>query len=153
MGNHAWQTAMRTSAAVVGPREQAESLAGTTTGHMWTGSGSPGLDVLYREITAVLDGGAYRGPAGSGARPQALRHRQPVLHPVQEAYVGMSLFYAEDGAMKAFHDSYHPRMVEFRCRDQGVRRGSGVASAQAVTARRACPDSGPGTPAVPAGGP
>ncbi|WP_260148818.1 TipAS antibiotic-recognition domain-containing protein [Streptomyces sp. PanSC9] len=52
-------------------------------------------------------------PEDPGARPQALRHRQPVLHPSREAYVGMSLFYAEDEAMRAFHDSYHPGMVEF----------------------------------------
>lgn len=25
----------------------------------------------------------------------------------------MSLFYAEDEAMRAFHDSYHPGLVEF----------------------------------------
>ncbi|MFY0577412.1 hypothetical protein ACN28S_26570 [Cystobacter fuscus] len=27
--------------------------------------------------------------------------------------MGTALFYAENAAMKAFHDAYHPRLVEF----------------------------------------
>ncbi len=33
--------------------------------------------------------------------------------PSREAYIGTSLFYAANPAMKAFHDGYHPKMVEF----------------------------------------
>ena len=33
--------------------------------------------------------------------------------PTRDAYIGMSLFYRENEAMAKFHNSYHPRMVDF----------------------------------------
>ena len=33
--------------------------------------------------------------------------------PTREAYIGMAMLYAEDAAMKEFHNAYHPEMVEF----------------------------------------
>lgn len=96
-------------------REQAESLAGTDNwAHVDRERVHQDWDVLYREITAVLDGGAL--PGDPRVQELVRRHFDIVSRfytPSREAYVGMSLFYAEDGAMKAFHDSYHPRMVEF----------------------------------------
>ena len=35
--------------------------------------------------------------------------------PSRDAYVGTALFYADNADMKAFHNTYHPRMVEFLC--------------------------------------
>ncbi len=31
----------------------------------------------------------------------------------RQAYIGTALFYAENADMKAFHEAYHPRLVEF----------------------------------------
>ncbi|CAN3979049.1 hypothetical protein KPATCC21470_1673 [Kitasatospora purpeofusca] len=71
-------------------------------------------DVLYREITVFLNDGAL--PGDQEIQELVRRHFDIVCRfyiPSREAYVGMSLFYAEDEAMRAFHDSYHPGMVDF----------------------------------------
>ncbi|MER5861062.1 TipAS antibiotic-recognition domain-containing protein [Streptomyces sp900105245] len=95
--------------------EQAKSLAGTNNWeHVDRERVHQDWDVLYREITAFLDGGSL--PGDQKIQELVRRHFDIVSRfytPSREAYVGMSLFYAEDEAMRAFHDSYHPGMVEF----------------------------------------
>ncbi|TDU80641.1 TipAS antibiotic-recognition protein [Streptomyces sp. KS 21] len=95
--------------------EQAKSLAGTNDWeHVDRERVHQDWDVLYREITAFLDGGSL--PGDQQIQELVRRHFDIVSRfytPSREAYVGMSLFYAEDEAMRAFHDSYHPGMVEF----------------------------------------
>ncbi|MFF9158440.1 TipAS antibiotic-recognition domain-containing protein [Streptomyces sp. NPDC014846] len=81
---------------------------------MWTGSGST------RTGTSCT-GRSRRSWTAAPCRDEQIqelvrRHFDIVSRfytPSREAYVGMSLFYAEDEAMRAFHDSYHPGMVEF----------------------------------------
>ncbi|MFJ9811079.1 TipAS antibiotic-recognition domain-containing protein [Streptomyces sp. NPDC101158] len=95
--------------------EQARSLAETNGWeHVDRERVHQDWDVLYREITVFLDGGCL--PGDEQVQELVRRHFDVVCRfyvPSREAYVGMSLFYAEDEAMRAFHDSYHPRLVEF----------------------------------------
>ncbi len=91
-------------------QEQAKSLAETNDWeHVDRERVHQDWDVLYREITAFLDGGSL--PGDQQIQELVRRHFDIVSRfytPSREAYVGMSLFYAEDEAMRAFHDSYHP---------------------------------------------
>ncbi|MEW5528443.1 TipAS antibiotic-recognition domain-containing protein [Streptomyces virginiae] len=95
--------------------EQAKSLADTNDWeHVDRQRVHQDWDVLYREITASLDEGSL--PGDPQIQELVRRHFDIVSRfytPSREAYLGMSLFYAEDEAMRAFHDSYHPKMVEF----------------------------------------
>ncbi|MFB7864508.1 TipAS antibiotic-recognition domain-containing protein [Streptomyces sp. NPDC056069] len=95
--------------------EQARSLAETNDWeHVDRERVHQDWDVLYREVTASLDGGSL--PGDEQVQELVRRHFDIICRfyvPSREAYVGMSLFYAEDEAMRAFHDSYHPRLVEF----------------------------------------
>ncbi|MFE5302048.1 TipAS antibiotic-recognition domain-containing protein [Streptomyces sp. NPDC056632] len=95
--------------------EQARSLAETNDWeHVDRERVHQDWDVLYREVTASLDGGSL--PGDEQVQALVRRHFDIICRfyvPSREAYVGMSLFYAEDEAMRAFHDSYHPRLVEF----------------------------------------
>ncbi|MEV5975079.1 TipAS antibiotic-recognition domain-containing protein [Streptomyces sp. NPDC051921] len=95
--------------------EQAKSLAETNDWeHVDRQRVHQDWDVLYREVTAFLDGGSL--PGDHQIQELVARHFDIVCRfyiPSREAYVGMSLFYAEDEAMRAFHDSYHPGLVEF----------------------------------------
>ncbi|MGW5421614.1 TipAS antibiotic-recognition domain-containing protein [Streptomyces sp. NPDC003943] len=95
--------------------EQANSLALTNDwAHVDREQVHRDWDVLYREITALLEGGSL--PGDPEVQELVRRHFDIVCRfyvPSRDAYVGMSLFYAEDEAMRAFHDSYHPRMAEF----------------------------------------
>ncbi|MFD9607863.1 TipAS antibiotic-recognition domain-containing protein [Streptomyces sp. NPDC004290] len=114
--------------------EQAKSLAETDdwknvdrerVHHDW--------DVLYREITTLLGGGPL--PGDQQVQELVGRHFDIVCRfyiPSRQAYVGMSLFYAEDEAMRTFHDSYHPGLVEFMGAAIRVfaEQGSGFAPAQ-----------------------
>ncbi|MFF6793607.1 TipAS antibiotic-recognition domain-containing protein [Streptomyces filamentosus] len=95
--------------------EQAKSLAETNNWeHVDRERVHQDWDVLYREITAFLEGGSL--PGDPQIQELVRRHFNIACRfytPSREAYVGMSLFYAEDEAMRAFHDSYHPGLVEF----------------------------------------
>ncbi|WP_051740904.1 TipAS antibiotic-recognition domain-containing protein [Kitasatospora sp. MBT66] len=95
--------------------EQARSLAGTNDWeHVDRARVHQDWDVLYREITVFLNDGAL--PGDQEIQELVRRHFDIVCRfyvPSREAYVGMSLFYAEDEAMRALHDSYHPGMVDF----------------------------------------
>ncbi|MFB7837714.1 TipAS antibiotic-recognition domain-containing protein [Streptomyces sp. NPDC056056] len=95
--------------------EQARSLAVTDNwAHVDRGQVHQDWDVLYREIIASLEGGSL--PEDEQIQELVRRHFDIACRfyiPSRQAYVGMSLFYAEDQAMRAFHDSYHPDLVAF----------------------------------------
>ncbi|MFI6844514.1 TipAS antibiotic-recognition domain-containing protein [Kitasatospora sp. NPDC050467] len=94
--------------------EQAKSLAETNDwAHVDREQVHQDWDVLYREIAAVLDASL---PGDRQIQELVSRHFDIICRfyvPSREAYVGMSLFYGEDDGMREFHNSYHPRMVEF----------------------------------------
>ncbi|WP_327682294.1 TipAS antibiotic-recognition domain-containing protein [Kitasatospora sp. NBC_00458] len=94
--------------------EQAKSLAETGDwGHVDREQVHQDWDVLYREIAVGVDGSL---PGDRQTQELVRRHFDIACRfytPSRRAYVGMALFYAEDDAMRDFHNSYHPRMVEF----------------------------------------
>ncbi|MGW5929333.1 TipAS antibiotic-recognition domain-containing protein [Streptomyces anulatus] len=94
--------------------EQARSLSETNN---WEHVDKPKVhedwDVLYREIAAHLDGSL---PGDQQIQEFVQRHFEIICRfyiPSREAYIGTALLYATDDAMRDFHNSYHPRMVEF----------------------------------------
>ena len=94
--------------------EQARSLAETDGwAHVDKDRVHADWDALYREIAVSLD--AAR-PEDDRAQELIGRHFKIASRfyaPTREAYIGMALLYAEDAAMREFHNAYHPRMVEF----------------------------------------
>ena len=94
--------------------EQARNLAETDGwAHVDKDRVHADWDALYSEIAASLD--ATR-PEDDRAQELIGRHFEIASRfyaPTREAYIGMALLYAEDAAMREFHNAYHPRMVEF----------------------------------------
>ncbi|MDI6103645.1 TipAS antibiotic-recognition domain-containing protein [Actinoplanes sp. NEAU-A12] len=69
---------------------------------------------LYGEIAAAMTGGAR--PEDETIQDLVGRHYAIACRfytPSPDAYLGMALLYAEDDAMRDFHNAYHPQMVEF----------------------------------------
>ncbi|MEU1378076.1 TipAS antibiotic-recognition domain-containing protein [Streptomyces triculaminicus] len=94
--------------------EQAKSLAETNNWeHVDRNQVHQDWDGLYREIATCLDESL---PGDREIQELVRRHFDIACRfymPSRKTYVGMALFYAEDDAMREFHNSYHPRMVEF----------------------------------------
>lgn len=70
-------------------------------------------DALYKRLVPLLVNNI-----ASSAEVQALmaEHYEIVSRfyaPSKNAYIGMSLFYAENADMAKFHNAYHPEMVAF----------------------------------------
>ncbi|WP_406204500.1 TipAS antibiotic-recognition domain-containing protein [Kitasatospora sp. NBC_01560] len=111
--------------------EQAKSLAETNDWeHVDRERVHRDWDVLYKEIAAALDESL---PGDPQVQELVGRHFDIICRfyvPTREAYVGMALFYGEDDGMREFHNSYHPRMVEFLGEAIGVfaERGTGFAA-------------------------
>ncbi|MER6395672.1 TipAS antibiotic-recognition domain-containing protein [Kitasatospora sp. NPDC001603] len=110
--------------------EQAKSLAETDHWeHVDRDRVHQDWDVLYKEIAAVLEGSL---PGDPRIQEFVGRHFDIACRfyvPTRKAYLGMALFYAENDDMRDFHNSYHPRMVEFLGEAMGVfaERGTGFA--------------------------
>ncbi|WP_317204867.1 TipAS antibiotic-recognition domain-containing protein [Janthinobacterium sp.] len=94
--------------------EQTTSLAETNN---WAHVDRPRVhadwDVLYKELAPLIDRSA---PGDAAIQALTARHFDIVgrfFTPSKDAYIGMSLFYAENEDMRKFHEGYHPRMVAF----------------------------------------
>ncbi len=94
--------------------EQARSLSETDNwAHVDKDQVHRDWDVLYTEVAAGLEGSL---PEDEHVQQFVRRHFSIICRfytPTRQAYIGMALLYAEDDAMREFHNSYHPRMVEF----------------------------------------
>jgi hypothetical protein len=94
--------------------EQALSLAATNNwAHVDKLQVHKDWDALYKELVPLMQDSSASSP-----EVQAImaRHHGIVSRfyaPSKQAYIGMSLFYAENQDMANFHNSYHPDMVEF----------------------------------------
>ncbi|MEU1504370.1 TipAS antibiotic-recognition domain-containing protein [Kitasatospora sp. NPDC005748] len=110
--------------------EQAKSLAETDHWeHVDRDRVHQDWDALYKEIAAVVEGSL---PGDPQIQEFVGRHFDIACRfyvPTRKAYVGMALFYAENDDMRDFHNSYHPRMVEFLGEAMGIfaERGTGFA--------------------------
>ncbi|OOG41702.1 TipAS antibiotic-recognition domain-containing protein [Polaromonas sp. A23] len=94
--------------------EQAQSLAETTNwAHVDKAQVHLDWDALYKELTPLMQ---RLSPSSSEIQAVMARHYAVVSRfyaPSKQAYIGMSLFYQENQAMKDFHNGYTPNMVEF----------------------------------------
>ncbi len=94
--------------------EQAKSLAETNNwSHVDKTEVHTDWGILYEEIAPLIDSSLPSSPVA-----QALidRHFSIISHfysPSKKAYIGLALFYDENPEMKAYHNSFHPKMVEF----------------------------------------
>ena len=94
--------------------EQARSLSETNHwAHVNREQVHADRDALYKELAPLLTSSAPDSPE---AQALIARHYSLVLRfyaPSKEAYIGMSLFYGENQAIRSFHEAYHTRMVDF----------------------------------------
>jgi hypothetical protein len=94
--------------------EQAASLSATDHWrHVDREKAHSDWDALYRKLAAIIDTAA---PTSAEAQELIREHYLVASRfyvPSKAAYIGMSLFYASNDAMRDFHNQYHPEMVRF----------------------------------------
>ncbi|MBY0409063.1 MAG: TipAS antibiotic-recognition domain-containing protein [Burkholderiaceae bacterium] len=94
--------------------EQAQSLAETDNwSHVDKRKVHLDWDALYKELAPLLE---RLQPSSPEIQAIMARHYAIVSRfyaPSHRAYIGMSLFYRDNQDMKAFHNAYHPNMVDF----------------------------------------
>lgn len=94
--------------------EQAQSLAETNHwAHVDKAQVHLDWDALYQELTPLMQ---RFSPSSPDIQAIMARHYALVSRfyaPSKQAYIGMSLFYQENQAMKDFHNGYAPNMVQF----------------------------------------
>jgi hypothetical protein len=93
--------------------EQAASLAATQQwAHVDKQQVHADWDLLYKALAPHTD-----QPADSPQIQAFMAQHYAIVSrfyaPSKLAYIGMSLFYQENPDMQAFHNAYHPKMVEF----------------------------------------
>jgi hypothetical protein len=93
---------------------QTKSLAETNN---WSHVDKPQVhidwDILYKEVATLIDSSL---PSSSQVQALMARHCSigaRFYPPSKETYIGLALFYNENADMKVYHNSYHPKMVEF----------------------------------------
>lgn len=70
-------------------------------------------DVLYKELASLMDSALPTSPEVQSIMVRHHSIASRFYSPSREAYIGIALFYQENQDMMAFHNAYHPRMVEF----------------------------------------
>ena len=94
--------------------EQARSLSATNNwAHVNREQVHADWDALYKELAPLI---GRRAPDSVEVQALIRRHYSLVSRfyvPSRDAYIGMSLFYGENQAMRSFHDSHHSSMVDF----------------------------------------
>ncbi len=94
--------------------EQTKSLAETENwSHVDKQKTHIDWDVLYKELASLVDSSL---PSSIEVQSLMSRHysiASRFYSPSREAYIGMGLFYRDNPDMKAFHNAYHPKMVDF----------------------------------------
>ena len=94
--------------------EQARSLADTGNwAHVNREQVHADWDELYKEMAGLVNS---QPPSAPEVQALIAKHYGIACRfyvPSKRAYIGVSLFYGEDAAMKRFHDAYHPGLVDF----------------------------------------
>ena len=70
-------------------------------------------DILYKEVSFLVDDAS---PASPEVQTLMMHHYSIASRfypPSREAYIGLGLFYQDNPDMKAYHNAYHPKMVDF----------------------------------------
>lgn len=70
-------------------------------------------DILYKGLATLVDGSL---PSSPEVQTFMSRHYSIAVRfytPSREAYIGLGLFYQDNPDMKAYHNNFHPKMVDF----------------------------------------
>lgn len=95
-------------------RQQAKSLAETENwSHVDKQKVHIDWDILYKELAPLVEGSLPSAPEVQSlmARHHAIAVR--FYTPTREAYIGLGLFYQDNPDMRAYHNHFHPGMVDF----------------------------------------
>jgi hypothetical protein len=94
--------------------EQAKSLAETQNwAHVDKAQVHVDWDTLYKAITPLVDGSSPSSPEVQSLMASHCSIGARFYPPSKMSYIGLALFYQENPDMKAFHNAYHPKMVDF----------------------------------------
>lgn len=94
--------------------EQSQSLSQTNNwAHVDKNQVHADWDALYRQLAPLIDHSSSEAPEIQSIIHQHFLIVSRFYKPSKRAYIGMSLFYAENDDMRNFHNSYHPGMVAF----------------------------------------
>ncbi|PJI96753.1 TipAS antibiotic-recognition protein [Acidovorax sp. 69] len=94
--------------------EQQHSLASTNNwAHVDKPQAHADFDAFYKELAPLIDANDPASPAIQTLMAKHYAIASRFYAPSRDAYVGTALFYEDNADMKAFHNGYHPRMVEF----------------------------------------
>ena len=94
--------------------QQAKSLAETGNwSHVDKQQVHIDWDILYKELATVVEDSLPSSPEAQAfiARHYAIAVR--FYEPSREAYIGLGLFYHDNPDMRAYHNAFHPDMVDF----------------------------------------
>lgn len=94
--------------------EQAKSLAETNNwSHVDKTQVHIDWDVLYKDLALLIEGSLPSSPEVQSLMVRHASIGSRFYPPSKKAYIGLALFYNENPDMKAYHNAYHPNMVEF----------------------------------------
>ena len=94
--------------------EQTKSLTETDNwSHVDKQQAHVDWDVLYKELVPLVNGSLPSSPEVQSFMERHYSIASRFYAPSHKAYIGMALFYQDNPDMKAFHNSYHPKMVDF----------------------------------------
>ncbi|MES2048049.1 MAG: TipAS antibiotic-recognition domain-containing protein [Pseudomonadota bacterium] len=95
-------------------QEQSKSLAETANwSHLDKAQVHIDWDILYTELAPLVESSL---PFSAEVQSLMERHYSIASRfylPSKMAYIGLGLFYQDNPDMKAFHNAYHPKMVDF----------------------------------------
>jgi len=70
-------------------------------------------DILYKELTPLVEGSLPSSPEVQALMSRHYSIAVRFYTPSREAYIGLGLFYQDNPDMRAYHNHFHPRMVDF----------------------------------------
>ena len=69
--------------------------------------------ILYKELANVVDGSLPSSPEVQSFMSRHYAIAVRFYRPSREAYIGLGLFYQDNPDMRAYHNGFHPEMVDF----------------------------------------
>ena len=94
--------------------EQADSLAKTNNwSHVNKDQVHADWDALYQKLAPLVEHHSSDSPEIQSLIGEHFSIISRFYKPSKMGYIGTSLHYAENESMKNFHNSYHPKLVQF----------------------------------------
>lgn len=95
-------------------KEQANSLAKSNNwAHVDKAQVHRDWDALYKRLVILMPDHPPHSPKIQELISEHHKIVSRFYAPSKMAYIGMSLYYAEDSEMAKFHCAYHPEMISF----------------------------------------